>query len=376
MTSKDLIKNSRAVIKKKLRFDFFSWIYGSPVFKQWRNKITAGEIKELQNELSKQGIISHLEMNTRKFYLKVIRETDAKSRNGFFIQILLFLLTILTTSTTGALFLGKTAVGSWEDLSVGFSYSFAIMTILLAHEMAHYTASRIYKMQVTLPYFIPLFLPAFHPGTMGAFIRLRSSMPDKKALFDIGIAGPLAGLAASIIFLAVGFNRLPGEDGLWDYIAQIHPLDEPGGVNLLLGSNILFDFIKNYFNAGHLPMNEIYHFPFIFAGWIGLLVTALNLMPIGQLDGGHITYALFGDKARLIALLSFILLIVLNVYLISSFNSFAWILWPVLIFFFIKFRHPPTKDNSIELDLKRKVLGWLAYIIFCICFSPIPFHIL
>lgn len=376
MTSKELIKKSRAVIKKKLRFDFFSWIYGSPVFKQWRNKITVGEINELQEELSKQGIISHLEMNTKKFYLKVIRESDAKSRNSFFIQFLLFLLTVLTTSTTGALFLGKTTFNSWEDFAVGFSYSFAIMTILLAHEMGHYVTARIYKMRVTLPYFIPLFLPAFHPGTMGAFIRMRSSVPNKKALFDIGIAGPLAGLTASIIFLIAGFNILPDENGIWEYISQIHPLDEPGGVNLILGGNILFDYMKDYFNAGHLPMNEIYHFPYIFAGWIGLLVTALNLMPIGQLDGGHITYSLFGDKARLIAMMSFILLIVLNVYLISSFNSYAWILWPVLIFFFIKFRHPPTKDNSIELDFKRKVLGWLAYIIFCICFSPIPFHIL
>jgi membrane-associated protease RseP (regulator of RpoE activity) len=236
--------------------------------------------------------------------------------------------------------------------------------------------ARIYKMQVTLPYFIPLFLPAFHPGTMGAFIKMRSTVPNKKALFDIGIAGPAAGLIMSVIFLAVGFNRLPDESGIWQYISTIHPLDEPGGVNLILGGNVLFDFLVDFFEAGHLPMNEIYHFPFIFAGWIGLLVTALNLMPIGQLDGGHITYSMFGDKARLIAMFSFVFLIMLNVYLISSFNSYAWILWPVLIFFFIKFRHPPTKDNSIELDLKRKILGWIAYIIFCICFSPIPVYIL
>ena len=374
MTYKELIKKSRQIIGDKLRLDLFSRFYKAPVFKQTRDKITEQQIHELQDLLFKQGIYSHLEKSKKKFYLKVLRSSEGHRQKKYGLHLLLFLLTVFTTSITGAFFLGKEAFVSWEDLSYGLPYSFAILTILLAHEMGHYLAARYYKMRVTLPYFIPLFLPAFHPGTLGAFIRMRSSVPNKKALFDIGITGPLAGFIMSVVFLAVGFQQLTDLNGVLAYIAKIHPPDSPRGIDLVLGGSIIFDALKVLFRAEYLPMNEIYHFPFIFAGWLGLLVTALNLMPIGQLDGGHITYAMFGDRAQKIALLSFGLLIILNVYLISSFNSYVWVLWAVVIFFFIKFRHPPTMDNALGLDLKRKLLGWLTYIIFILCFSPIPVH--
>ncbi len=122
-------------------------------------------------------------------------------------------------------------------------------------------------------------------------------------------------------------------------------------------------------------MDEMYHFPFIFAAWFGLLVTAINLMPIGQLDGGHITYAMFGDRARVVAIAAFFLLIILNFYLISNFNSYVWVLWTILLLVFIRFRHPPTLDDSIGIDKKRRVLGWISYLIFIVCFSPMPFYI-
>ena len=375
MTYKELIKKSRGVIKGKLRLDFFSRFYKAPVFKQKRSKISAEEIYELQKQLLAQSVYSHLETGRSKYYLKVLRASEGDVRNRYWLHLLLFLFTVLTTTITGAIFLGRDAFSSWKELSYGLPYSFALMTILLFHEMGHYIAARYYKMKVTLPYFIPLFLPAFHPGTMGAFIRMRSSVPNKKALFDIGIAGPLAGFAASIFFLSAGFYHLLNMNNALAYVSAIHPLDNQQGMDLILGSSILFDAMGSAFGAHYLPMNEIYHFPFIFAGWLGLLVTSLNLMPIGQLDGGHITYAMFGDRASKIAMLSFGLLILLNVYLISSFNSYVWVLWPVIIFFFIKFRHPPTMDNSVGLDLKRKILGWLAYIIFIVSFSPIPVYI-
>ncbi|MEJ2055887.1 MAG: site-2 protease family protein, partial [Calditrichaceae bacterium] len=228
----------------------------------------------------------------------------------------------------------------------------------------------------SLPYFIPFFIPfVFHPGTMGAFIKMRSSIPNKRALFDIGINGPIAGFIASLIFLVIGFNQLPDAAGVNAIIAKIHPLDESEGLNIVLGNSLLYDFLINVFNAKHLPMDEIYHFPFIFAGWFGLLVTAINLMPIGQLDGGHITYALFGDKARHIAIGAFAVFIVLNVYLISNYHSFIWVLWIILILIFIRFRHPPTLDNSIKLDVRRRFLGYASYLIFIVTFSPLPFHI-
>jgi len=179
----------------------------------------------------------------------------------------------------------------------------------------------------------------------------------------------------SLIFLFIGFDRLPDEAGINQYILQIHPLDDPGGIRMMLGNSILYDGIASLFGGQRLPMSEMYHFPFIFAGWLGLLVTAINLMPIGQLDGGHITYAMFGDRALRVAIAAFAFLIFLNVYLISNFNSYVWILWPVLIFVFIRFRHPPTLDDSIGIDVKRKLLGWIAYIIFVVSFSPMPIYV-
>lgn len=358
-----------------MRLDIISRWYGSPVFKQRRSRMAEEDIRHIQDLLFRQGIYSHLQITPRRYILKVLRGSKPKPRRKYLLHFFLFVLTILTTTMTGAMLLGKNPFASWQQLSTGLPYSFALMTILLFHEMGHYLTARKHKVDVTLPYFIPLFLPAFHPGTMGAFIRMRSSIPHKKALFDIGIAGPLAGFVMSVLFLSIGFSRLPDQAGIWHYIEQIHPLDNPHGINLVLGGNLLYHYLGDLFGAGRLPMNEMYHFPFIFAGWFGLLVTALNLIPIGQLDGGHITYAMFEDRSRLIALTAFVLLIGLNVYIISEYNSYVWILWPILILIFIRFRHPPTIDNSRQLDGKRKVLGWLAYLIFILCFSPMPVYI-
>lgn len=162
---------------------------------------------------------------------------------------------------------------------------------------------------------------------------------------------------------------------MWAYINNIHPVSENISGALTFGSNILFDFMATSFGKSYLPMYEMYHFPYIVAGWFGLLITALNLMPIGQLDGGHITHAMFGGRAARIAVLGFLGLIVLNIILISQFNSYVYILWPVLILVFIKFKHPPTLDDSIPIGPGRKFLGYIAYIIFIVCFSPMPIYL-
>ena len=358
-----------------MRLDILSRFYGSPVFRQKKSKITREELGMIQQNLFAQGIVSSLEKSGNRFVLKVLR-TSSAPKNKYFTNIILFLLTIVSTMVTGSMLTGHDPFASWQELLAGSSYSFALLTILFCHEMGHYLSARYYKMNASLPYFIPFFIPfVFHPGTMGAFIKMRSSIPNKKALFDIGVNGPLAGLIASLVFLIIGFNQLPDVAGVNHIIEQIHPLDDNEGLNIVLGNSILFDYLVHVFNAQHLPMDEIYHFPFIFAGWFGLLVTAINLMPIGQLDGGHITYALFGDRARHIAKAAFVLFIVLNVYLISNFNSYIWVLWIILILVFIRFRHPPTLDNSIKLDVRRRAVGYFSYIIFIVTFCPLPFHI-
>lgn len=376
MKSQELVDKSKQIIGSRMKMDLFSRLYGAPVFKQKKNKLSPEELIQIQDELLAAGIYSDLSRSRRKYYLKVLRNLEGRDRPRYFLHFLLFVLTIGTTTLTGAFLRGKDPFLSFDNFSYGFKYSFALLAILFAHEMGHYLYSRKYKVRASLPYFIPLFLPGFfHPGTMGAFIRIRSPIPSKKALFDIGIAGPIAGFILSVLFLVIGFAALPDKEGVTAYIEQIHPLDNPGGINLVLGHSLLYDSLAWLFNGTHLPMNEMYHFPFIFAGWFGLLVTAINLMPIGQLDGGHITYALFGDRAARVAILSFGVLIILNVYLIYNYNSYIWVLWLFLIFFFIRFRHPPTLNDSIDLRTPRKILGWVSYVIFILCFSPMPIYI-
>ncbi len=375
MSIKELINQSEKIISGRMRLDWFSRFYGVPVYKQYRDKISEEEVRLIQDELLNDGIFSEAEMSAQKYYLRLLQGRRIERKNKYFLHIFLFLLTIITTSMTGALLRGKDPFASWENFSYGFAYSFALLAILFAHEMGHYLYSRYYKVDVTLPYFIPFFIPGFHPGTLGAFIKMRSPIPDKKALFDIGIAGPLAGFVLSVIFLIAGFSMLPDEAGIYNYIAQIHPLDSPDGIALTLGNTLLYDFIASFFGGQRLPMSEMYHFPFIFAGWFGLLVTAINLMPIGQLDGGHITFSMFGHRARFVAMGAFVLLILLNVYLISNYNSYIWVLWSVLILVFVRFKHPPTLNDRAGLGTARIVLGWISYVIFIVCFSPMPIYL-
>ena len=289
--------------------------------------------------------------------------------------ILLLIITIVTTTIVGAEFLSQNPFNSWSSFSTGINYSFALLTILFCHEMGHYLYARHYGIKVSLPFFIPIYIPfVLTPGTLGAFIRLKSPIPDKVALFDIGIAGPLAGFVVSIAFIIIGLDNLPAEEKMWQFISTLHDVNPPDGTTLTMGNILLFDLLKDWMGKPYLPMYEIYHFPYIFAGWFGLLVTSINLMPIGQLDGGHITYALFGRKAGRIALIAFGGLILLNIYLITNFNSFVYILWTLLILVFIRFKHPPTLNDDINIGRSRRILGILSYIIFILCFSPMPFY--
>ncbi len=363
------------VINGRLQQERLSRMFGAPVYKQRKDKIDFETLEEIQDELLAKGIFSEIEESPSRYYLKILPGTSLQKRPRYWVHFVLFLFTVLTTTMTGALLRGKDPFVSWSNFAIGLPYSFALLTILFSHEMGHYLTARYYKIEATLPYFIPFFVPAFHPGTLGAFIKLRSPMPHKKALFDVGVAGPLAGFVMSIIFLIIGFYRLPDTTGIYAYIEKIHPLGDAHGIDLFLGKTLLYEWLGKLFGAERLPMDEMYHFPFIFAAWFGLLVTAINLMPIGQLDGGHITYALFGAKARYIAILAFFLLIVLNFYLISNFNSYIWVLWTVLLLIFIRFRHPPTLDDSQNIDRKRRILGLLSYVIFIVCFSPMPFYV-
>ena len=261
------------------------------------------------------------------------------------LHLLLFLLTLFSTFFTGWI--------SGHNLLDGLFYSLGIMSILLAHEMGHFIMARKYGVPVTLPYFIPLPISPF--GTMGAIIRMGGRIPNRRVLFDIGVAGPLAGLAFIVPVTMIGLRL--------SQIVEIDKLDE----NVFTLGESLFFKILAYLSVGPIGQNQdiILH-PLAYAGWVGLFVTALNLLPIGQLDGGHILYALFHKKSKWLSALFY------GIFLyILLFHFAGWILFIILLAIFHK--HPPTIHDGITLDPQRRILGSMVLLLFILSFTPVPF---
>lgn len=322
------------------------------------------------------------------------------------IHLVLFLATFFTTTVAGVQWAGKESL-ELSNFRFGLEYSAAILFVLGCHEFGHYFAARFHNVKATLPFFIPFpplpFLLNF--GTLGAVIRTRSVVPSRKAMFDIGVAGPIAGFLACLIVLAYGFLTLPGKE----YILSIHPHydfsinSDPTsqGIPLEFGNTLLYRFMQSVLTLPSTqfvpPMSEIYHFPYLCVGWFGLFVTAMNLIPIGQFDGGHILYTMFGEGHRRIAQVSFAGLLILGLpsALDSALRAFlslflhtlperiipfsqyswgGWFLWAMISYFFVKLYHPPVPDES-PLDGNRMLVGWLSIAMFIVCFSFAPFTI-
>ncbi|HQE79379.1 MAG TPA: site-2 protease family protein [Syntrophorhabdaceae bacterium] len=252
------------------------------------------------------------------------------------IHIVLFLLTFASTWFVG-----------------GILYSLSIMSILFAHEMGHYIMSRRYGIPATLPYFIPFPLSPF--GTFGAIIKMKGIIINKRALFDIGVGGPLAGFIVSLPFIYVGIK-----------LSHVGPIPAHQGF-LELGDPLLFKLFQIAL-VGEIPDgHDLILHPFAYAGWVGLFVTALNLLPAGQLDGGHIVYAVFGERSRKIYML---VLLVLGIY--AVFFNQGWLALVILLFIF-GMRHPRPIDMETGLDSKRRLLALVILIIFILSFTPKPF---
>ena len=246
----------------------------------------------------------------------------------------------------------------WSTTFVyGAAYSASILAILGAHEMGHYLACRYYRVDASLPYFLPM--PIIATGTLGAFIRIRDQIPGKRALFDIGIAGPIAGFLVAIPILMVGVH-----------FSEVVPI-EPG--ILWLGEPLLLKAAV-WLVHGSLPDGyTIATHPIAFAAWFGLLATAINLFPIGQLDGGHLTYAVFGPRSTQITIAGVAALVGL------SFVSSAWIAWAVMttvMLFALGPRHPRTTDEDVPLDVRRLWLAAFALLMLIVCFTPVPIEFL
>jgi len=367
----------------------------------------------------------------------------------------LFIVTFITTTIAGAEWTnGKSILidffvlnqdYSWADFATGLPYSICFLTILTCHEFGHYFTAVYYRVKTTLPYYIPLPPFFFSLGTLGALIRIKQQINTNKQQFDIGIAGPLAGLVVALGFLIYGFVTLPSPD----FIFQFHPdykqygLDyanhvyntstmPKGTIDVVVGKNLLFVLLEKIFaDPSRMPnAHEIMHYPFLFAGFLSLVFTALNLLPIGQLDGGHVLYGLVGYKwhKRIATVLFFALLYLTGIGQINnnwSIDSLAlegglylfflfialrsvfpkkrdrlmyalaiftaqyvthwllpsvqgypgWFMFTMLIGFFVGVPHPPSPIEE-PLDLKRKILGWFALIVFILCLTPDPLNLI
>ncbi len=269
----------------------------------------------------------------------------------------LFLATVVTTVIAGALHQGVNPFANPELLYKGIPYSFTLLFILGAHEMGHYLVSRRHHLDVTLPFFIPAPPIPFIFGTFGAFIRIRSPIRDKRALLDVGCAGPLTGVLVSIPVILVGL--------------KMSAITVTGGgvETLALGEPLLFKFLTWLALGPLTPTEDVVLHPVAFAGWIGLLVTALNLFPVGQLDGGHVVYALFPQYHRQISLGVIGLLVVVGLMFWKG-----WLVWAGLNAL-LGFRHPPPYFDWVPLDRRRWVLGIITLVVFGLTFSLIPLEL-
>ena len=310
-----------------------------------------------------------------------------KKIKSYLIHIGLFLVTFITTTLAGVEWTtGQLPPYEFNLLLRGLPYSVSILIIITFHEFGHYFAARFHKIRATLPFYIPFPpIPFFiNFGTMGAVIRTKSPIYSKKIMFDIGIAGPLSGFVVCLGILIYGFTHVPSID----YLINIHPdyfSPDYGktGMQLLFGDSILFSFLRYVFvdlSSFFPPMSEIYHYPYLCAGWFGLLVTSMNMIPVGQLDGGHIAYTMLGDEKHIkISSISTLILAVLGfmgvldalLELNLGFGWSGWLFWAVILYFIVKLKHPPVPD-VLPLDNKRMFLGYLSFFIFVISFSPAP----
>jgi membrane-associated protease RseP (regulator of RpoE activity) len=378
-----------------------------------------------------------------------------KERKRILFQLALFLTTFVTTTIAGSqLCFSKDFFHesySWSDFALGLGFSVPLLTILTVHEFGHYFMAMPHKVKASLPYYIPFppipYLP-FNFGTMGAVIRLRSRPVSNIQNFDIGLAGPLAGFIVALFIMFYAFVTLPPPE----YIFEIHPeyekygldyaehvysaeffKDYPNSINVKFGSNLLFWFFSEFIgDPARFPNpHELMHYPVLLACYFALFVTCLNLLPIGQLDGGHILYGLAGFSLHrkvasvfFIAMifyaglgLSFIdpglpateLLLGIGGYLLFLFVAFSglrlsthrtltaalivfgvqfllmivvpgikgyegWLLFVFIVGRFIGIEHPPS-ELELPLDPNRVMLGWIALLIFVLCFSPAPIQI-
>lgn len=284
-----------------------------------------------------------------------------KFQSRLWLHALLFLLTLASTTHMGAWHYASFIADFGRqplqfELIPGLWYSATILAILGAHEMGHYVLCRRYNVDATLPYFLPL--PIIMTGTLGAVIKIREAFPNRRALFDIGIAGPIAGFVVLVPALFVGLR-----------LSTIVPAPPPGLDLVNFGEPLLFQWGASMV-FGELPPGHVINMhPMVFAAWFGMLATALNLLPFGQLDGGHITYAVLGRASTPISIATVASAVVM------TFVSISWLFMTVMMvvmLFLLGPRHPRVIYEYERLGRGRQALAVGAFLILAVCFTPVP----
>jgi len=317
----------------------------------------------LRNSLSEKGYVPMLRYEKGEHILYIIQKPKRKEKS-IWINISLLIATIITTIITGSILnMEHYDIQTVENILDIFSinnlfsgtvfFSLPLMSILFVHEMGHYFISKKHNIKTSLPFFIPIppIIPGFNIGTFGALISSSDPMPNKKALFDVGISGPLAGFIIAIPVTAIGIAT-----------SKIVPISDLFSGEVVLGSSFLFIILSNMIHTipegFALNMNST-----AFAGWVGLLITSINLLPAGQLDGGHIFRAFLGEKQKYAGWIAVFIMIFTG-----------WAFFAIIIVLIMGMMHPPPLNDDTELDMRRKLLFFIALAILILCFIPFPIY--
>lgn len=311
-------------------------------------------VAELTERLAPHGYYPMLQDEEDLAILRVMPEKSL-FRSGLWVNILLFLATLTTTVFVGAINRGAHPLADPWSIVQGLPFAVTLLLILGIHEFGHYFTARRYGITVTLPYFIPAPVGL---GTFGAFIKMKSPVTDRRALFDVGIAGPLAGLCVALPAIVVGLR--------WSKLI-LTGSDEHAGI--ALGTPLLFSLLQ-WLTLGPIPQGgDVLLHPVAFAGWIGLFVTALNLLPIGQLDGGHIAYALVGKRHRMVAICALLVLVGMGIAYWPG-----WLFWASLSLI-LGLKHPPPLNDVTRLDERRRLVGFASLLLLLSVITPSPFNL-
>ncbi|MCD6512846.1 MAG: site-2 protease family protein [Thermoplasmata archaeon] len=323
-------------------------------------KIIERKFNLMREELKRKNFIPLLRHIKGEYIIFLVYRKERKGK-PLWVNISLLILTVITTTLSGSI-LFLTSSNLWdmfrpENIFNGLIFfSIPLMAILGIHEMGHYFAAKKHGVASSLPFFIPIPPNPFLPlGTMGAVISMREPIPDRKSLLDIGISGPIAGFIVSIPVLIIGLAM--------SQVVNISTIPENTPV---LGDNLMMLILSSlmfHLDKAHTIMLH----PTAFAGWVGMLVTAINLLPAGQLDGGHVARAVLKEKHRYASMAA-----IAGLAALSFFGNGGWLFMLLIIVFFIGPEHPPALNELTSLDMKRKLLAIAGLIIFILCFTPQP----